>query len=190
MRLVPPALLLALLALPAAAQPVRQAVWLAATMPAEAAGLARGPIADFESRPGGAGLGAALEYRPAQGSGVATVYAYDRGRPGLGPTEVAAEIEAALGEIRALALARRYEVAQVSELPAVPGPDGAPALRCLGVVLLYEGVRPADSFLCIGVEAGRLLKLRMTLPQGGGEAGQAQLQALGRAVVAAARRAG
>jgi hypothetical protein len=168
---------------------------LGASMPMEAAGLNRAGIVDFSQEPGGAGLGAAVEYRPPQGPGVATIYRYDRGHPGMsdgamGPA-VEQEMQSALADIRALAPVRRYSVAQIGEAPPVTGPEGQPALRCLMLQLAYEGGRQVDSYLCLGVVRGSFLKLRITLPSGP-EPGANQQRALefGRVITAAAERAG
>ncbi len=169
---------------------------LAAALPMQAAGFTRAGLTDFESRPGGQGLGAAAEYRPSEGgSGVATLYQYTRGIAALpeGTTShlVEQEIQAALTEIRSVGPLRRYGLANLAEAPFIPAPDGQPALRCMGMLLVYEGgSRAADSFICVGVLHGRFLKLRLTLPTDRQGDGQPRLLALGRAVVAALVKAG
>src|SRR4051812_7695361 len=79
--------LMAVLAGPAAADGMKGPPSMAdaaAALPAELAGWRRGAVTDFAQSPGGADLGAAVEYRPIIGGpGVATVYLYDRGRTGL-----------------------------------------------------------------------------------------------------------
>ena len=191
---------LLLLAAPASAQAVKAApgpVEAIAALPGELAGWRRGTITDFETRPGGAGLGAAAEYRPAAGGpGVATLYIYDRGQndgaeaalpEGVSSPQVEAELTQAVREVEMLAAQRRYRLE--GRLPAepVPGPDGRPALRCESLALAFEGGNRADGFVCVGVVRGRFLKLRMTLPPGPAEAERQAVQALGREAVAAAR---
>ncbi|TDH61314.1 hypothetical protein E2C06_17580 [Dankookia rubra] len=142
---------------------------LAAALPAELAGWRRGAVSDFAGRPDGAGLGAAVEYRPvAGGSGIATVYLYDRGMAGLpegvASDQVAGEIRAAVGEVEAVGPLRRFQVAGRGTLMDIPGAGGRPGLRCEPLLLAFEGGNRADSYVCLGVVAGHFLKLRMTLP--------------------------
>ena len=189
-------LALPLLAMPglAAAQPAPKLpetpLQLVAALPEVAAGWRRGEVSDFEARPNGAGLGAAVEYRPAAGGpGVATVYRYDRGlEPAVAAASLEAELSQAVREVEILGPQRRYRVE--GRLPAepVPGPDGAPALRCEALGLAFEGAGRAESFLCLGLVRARFLKLRMTLPLGAPGVAAQQVQALGQEVVAAAAR--
>jgi hypothetical protein len=144
------------------------AVDAVAGLPAELAGWTRGPVTEFEARPGGTGLGAAIEYRPAVGGGVATVYRYDRGETamhdGTAAPEVAREIRTAVGEVEAVGPTRRFTVAERRPETEVAGQSGRPALRCQPLVLAFAGGQRADSFVCVGVVGSRFLKLRMTLP--------------------------
>jgi hypothetical protein len=179
-----------------AAQAATPVAHLAAVLPMQAAGFTRGGLTDFETRPGGQGLGAAAEYRPTEGgSGVATLYQYTRGIAALpeGTTShlVEQEIQSALTEIRSVAPQRRYGLTNLAEAPPIPGPNGTPALRCMGMLLVYEGgSRAADSFVCVGVLRGRFLKLRLTLPTERQGETQPRLLALGQALVAALVKAG
>jgi hypothetical protein len=195
-----------LLAGPAAAQgpkgPVPMAD-LAAALPAELAGWRRGAVTDFAQRPGGAALGAAVEYRPVIGGpGVATVYLYDRGMAGLpegvASDQVAGEIRTAVGEIEAVGPLRRFQVAGRGKLTDIPGTGGRPGLRCEPLLLAFEGGNRADSYVCLGVVAGHFLKLRMTLPASAEELSGKVVTAFGEALLAsvqppppvAAKRAG
>ncbi len=176
--------------------PISAAATLAAALPMQAAGFTRGGLTDFESRPGGTGLGAAAEYRPSDGSsGVATLYQYTRGiqalPEGTASPLVEQEIQSALSEIRSVGPLRRYGLAKLAEAPPIPAPGGQPVLRCMGMLLVYEGgSRAADSFVCAGVLAGRFLKLRLTLPTERQGETQPRLLELGRAVVAALVKSG
>jgi hypothetical protein len=166
---------------------------LAAVLPMEAAGFVRGSIVDFARDADDPGLGAAIEYRPPSGAGVATVYYYDRGLSGLpdgatGPA-VQQEVQLALGEIQAVAAVRRYTVAQVGDMPSIAGRDGQAALRCTAMLLVYEGGRQTDSYLCVGVVHGRFLKLRATLPVGQPGANQQRMLEFGQTITAAVERA-
>lgn len=161
-----------LLAGPAAAQgpkgPVPMAD-LAAALPVEVAGWRRGAVTDFARQPGGAGLGAAVEYRPViGGAGVATVYLYDRGTAalpeGVASEQVAGEIRTAVGEVEAVGPMRRFQVAGRGTETDIPGAGGRPGLRCEPLLLAFEGGNRADSYVCLGVVEGHFLKLRMTLP--------------------------
>ena len=141
----------------------------AAALPAELAGWRRGAVTDFAQSPGGADLGASVEYRPIIGGpGVATVYLYDRGRTGLpegvASAEVAGEIRAAVGEVEAVGPLRRFQVAGRGAETDIPGHGGRPGLRCEPLLLAFEGGNRADSYVCVGVVGGHFLKLRMTLP--------------------------
>ena len=138
MRPLLPALLL--LAGPAFAQAPAQ---LAERLPTQVAGWARGEVTDFEARPGGAGLGAAAEYRPPGAPGVATVFLF---RP-RGTAE--AELARAQEEIRALAPMRQYTVGAAR---AVPPPR--PGWRCAMLEQAYAGGQRADSHVCVGEQRG------------------------------------
>ena len=182
------------LAGPAAAQgpkgPPPAAVEGLAALPAELAGWRRSAQTDFEQRPGGIGLGASVEYRPAAGGpGVATVYLYDRGRADLtdgaaGP-DVAAEIRAAVAEVESLGPLRRYVVAARPAETDIRGAGGRPGLHCLPLVLALEGGRQADSFVCLGIAGGKFVKLRMTLAASAEEISTNALTGFGEALLAA-----
>jgi hypothetical protein len=147
---------------------------------------------DFSARAEGAGLGVSVEYRPiAGGSGVVTVYAYDRGqaamRNGIAAPEVATELATAQQEIATLAPYRAYQVTARGGGPEIPAPDGKPALRCETTLLAFSAGPMAEAVTCVGVHDGRFLKLRMTMRAG--VAGAAQQMALdfGRELLAVAR---
>ncbi|SDB08111.1 hypothetical protein [Belnapia rosea] len=181
-----------LLALPVAAQEVKApetALQRIAALPAEAAGWHRVDVTDFEARPSGAGLGAAAEYRPvAGGPGVATLYVYDRGLAGgATPASLDGEFTQALREIEMLGAMRRYRVEARLPGPPVLGAAGREALRCAQFALAFDGGNRADSFLCLGVQEQRFVKLRMTLQAGAPEAEAQQLQALGGALLSGMR---
>lgn len=187
----------AMLAGPATGQGVKarpSPMEAAAALPAEAAGFRRIEIADLEGRPNGAGLGAAVEYRPAAGgAGIATVYVYDRGRADLpeGAYSLALdqELDTALREVEALSEARGYRVAGSRPLADVAGPEGMPALRCLQLDLAFTRGPHADSFLCAGVLRGYFLKLRMTLPAAPGDQSEQRMRGFAQGIVAGPRGA-
>ncbi len=141
-------------------------------LPASLGGLARqGEVTDFESRPGGAGLGASVSYRPEGGRiGLATVYYYDGANPprpnppGLTAEDAERQIQSALRDIENLARERRYRVVSTSRSAPVRAPDGRPAMGCARMLLIYQDGHRAESFTCVGVIGLRFLKLRMTLP--------------------------
>ena len=140
------------LATPALAQAPAE---LAQRLPAEVAGWQRGDVTDFESRPGGAGLGAAVEYRPPGAPGVATVFIF-RGR---GTAEE--ELRRAQEEIRALAPMRQYTVGAPRALP-----PPRPGWRCAVLEQSYAGGQRADGHACVGEQRGWMTKLRVTVPAG------------------------
>lgn len=160
----------------AAAQPDPRrrltALDVVSALPASLGGLARqGEVTDFESRPGGAGLGASASYRPADGRvGLATIYYYDGANPprpnppGLTAQDVERQIQSALRDIENLARERRYRVAATARSAPVPGADGRPAMGCARMLLIFHDGHRAESFTCVGVIGLRFLKLRMTLP--------------------------
>lgn len=181
-RLLP--LLLLLLALPAAAQQGVAArptpLVVVAGLPAQAGGFQRGELTDFETRPNGAGLGAAAEYRPpAAGGGVATVYVYDRGGVAT-PEAIPAEMDGALKEVLGVAALRQYRVEG-----ALPLAEAPPPLRCQALALAFEGGARADGFLCLGVVQGRFLKIRMTLPASPPPTGADRLRSFAAGILAA-----
>lgn len=125
-------------------------------------------VTDFEARPGGAGLGAALNYG-APGAPVITVYVYDRERRGLrdaasGPA-VEAELVTTRTDIETASRTRRYRIAARGRAPDEPGPEGGPGMRCDRYVLAFEGGGEVTSFACVAVMRGRFLKVRVSHPR-------------------------
>lgn len=187
-----------LLALPAAAQGGKggTARFAALTplqavesLPQEIAGFARqGAATDFEQRPGGAGLGAAVEYRARQDGHAATVYVFTARMSGLAEgadsAEATGQLESAGRDIHALAQRRGYAVLAEGTATPIPGARGV-ALRCRGYVL-QQPTGELDSYACVGVVGSRFLKIRMTLPRAAAAINEARLLAFGRGVVAAA----
>lgn len=168
MRPLLPAFLL--LSVPALAQAPAE---LANALPQQVAGWERREVTDFEGRPGGRGLGAAVEYRPAGAPGVATVFLYRR------PGSLEDELRRAQEEIRALAPMRQYEVGAVRAAPPLRA-----GTRCVVMEQGFAGGRRADSHLCVGEARGWTVKLRLTVPAGDA-ASRPVLEALGRAAMAA-----
>jgi len=177
---------------PAAAQGLKgppPAADVAGMLPAELGAWRRGTVTEFESRPGGTGLGAAVEYRPSVGgAGGATIYLYDRGRTdlrdGIDPSVLEAELRGAVAEVEAVGPLRRY---QVTDRPApfdVAAEGRRPGLRCQPLLLVFEGGTRADSYACLGVVGGRFLKLRMTLPASAEELSVKAVTAFGGLVLA------
>jgi hypothetical protein len=150
---------------PALAQsPAAQAI---SQLPTESAGFLRRDISDFESRPGGQGLGASAEYRPASGPGVATVYLYDRGRPGITEANIPEELARAEAEARQVAQVRQFSMSAARPVAGMPG------VQCLAFEWSFPQQR-ADSFACVGAWGSAFFKLRMTLPAGPGSEGVMQ----------------
>ncbi len=152
---------------------------LVASLPPTLGGFLRnGRPIDYESQPGGTGLGASQNYLwPGASQGVGTVYVYDglgvRQRRGLPPSvaELAQEFPRAQDQIVAVGQLRSYRVAAVGTAPSIPGPGGQPALACRRYLLALDAGGMAESYLCIGIVAGRFVKLRVTMPPGpGGQA--------------------
>jgi hypothetical protein len=141
-------------------------------LPASLGGLVRqGEVTDFESRPGGTGLGASVNYRPGDGRvGLATVYYYDGASPprpnppGLTAEDAERQLQSALRDIENLARERRYRVAGTLRSAPILAADGRPAMGCARMLLIYQDGHRAESFTCVGVIGLRFLKLRMTLP--------------------------
>lgn len=192
----PLAALALLIALPAVAQGVNPArkgaetpLQRIAALPGEASGWRRAAVTDFETRPGGAGLGAAAEYRPSLGGpGVATLYLYDRAIPGGATAEsLAAELTQATREIEMLGPMRRYRVEVRQAGPVITLPSGAEAMRCEALTLAFDGGSKSDSYVCLGLARRGFVKLRMSFPAGVPAVEAQQLQMLGGELAAAIR---
>ncbi len=196
-RIIAAALLVALFAGPAIAQGgIRRFAALTPaqaveSLPQEIAGFRRaGPMTDFELRPNGAGLGAAVEYTAVGDGAVATVYVYSGRQTGLAggadTAEAQAQLRQASREIAAIGPVRRYTVAAEAPSVTVPGTNGAPAVRCARLELLRENGARSASFACLGVLGGRFLKLRISFAQAQPGSDEARVLAFGRGIVAAA----
>jgi hypothetical protein len=188
------ALLGATLSFAATAQPAALAgpVQILEALPQELGGFARiGQINDFETRPGGAGLGAALEFREPASGAIGTVYVFARGRKdltdGTGNPAVEQELVTAGQEIERAAQTRNYTVSQRTRGADLPGGFPPPALRCDTYVLAFQSGNTNDSYACVGVLRGRFLKLRVSVPRRPGSEPAALLTRFGNAVLAAMR---
>lgn len=161
-------------------------------LPQELGGFARiGGVNDFEARPGGAGLGAAIEFREPASGAIGTVYVYARGRKdlteGAGNPAVEQELITAGQEIERAGQTRNYTIAQRARAADLPGGGKPAALRCDAYVLAFRNGNTNDSYACVGVLHGRFLKLRVSVPRRpGGEAG-AMLTRFGNAMLVAMR---
>lgn len=163
-------LLAALLVPPAAAQPVTPADASAparavAALPSELPGFRRvGEVTDFERRPGGAGLGASVRYRPTGAERiVATVFVYDRGLKdltGAAEAAVAEELRAAHAELDGVARMGRYRSVAADQGLAMTGPGGT--VRCATFRIVQQDGQTTGDAACVAVRAGRFLKVRIT----------------------------
>ncbi|HEY4250836.1 MAG TPA: hypothetical protein VGM87_06535 [Roseomonas sp.] len=153
----------------AAAGPDRPALArMAAAFPPELAGFRRvGEITDYESRPGGAGLGASASYRPADGAGAAaTIYLYDRGRrrqvDGGHSPDIAEELRMTRAEIDALVRAGRYRAVTPEAGMRVAGTPDAGGMRCLNFRVVQANGSPTGDSVCVSVQGGVFVKVRVT----------------------------
>ncbi|MCK8785803.1 hypothetical protein M0638_15595 [Roseomonas sp. NAR14] len=124
-----------------------------------------GPVTDFEQRPGGAGLGAAVPYAPTGGERMAaTVFIYDRGRrppDGDGP-EVAAEFRLAAAELDAAMRAGIYRSVSFANGMGVRSAATARSFRCANFRITQQDGAPTGSSLCVAVQRGMFVKVRLT----------------------------
>lgn len=181
------AALLLLVAAPAWAQPAKLPPY-----PERVSGWRLDRVTDYESRPGGAGNGSSANYQqPDGGSGVATVYVFDRGRRDLvdGPAtpEAASELNGAITAVALLAPHRGYRIAARRTAAPVPGPDGRPALSCEALILAIETGGSQASIACVGVVDRRFVKLRLSRPADAPGDAEAITRDFGRGILAALR---
>lgn len=176
-------------AAPAATLSPVQAV---SALPEEIFGFRRaGPATDFEQRPGGAGLGAGQEYRGRLGTSdaVITVYVYSGGQTDLpeGPDSpaVQAQRQTMSREVEMVTRQRGNQFLGEAAGPDIMGHTGRIALRCSQFPVRAANGGRLDGYGCLGVVAGRFLKLRMTSSNPSVPVNQAALVAFGRTVAMA-----
>ena len=122
-------------------------------------------MTDFEARPNGRGLGAAIEYRTPGGPGpVITVYLHHRNRQGLAgdATHPALEEELRIAgqEIEGVGRSRGYRVTERRRLRDLRNAAGTPALRCDLYELTFNNGDVSTSYACLAFAAGgRFLKI-------------------------------
>ncbi|WP_140886343.1 hypothetical protein [Muricoccus nepalensis] len=152
-----------------------------ARLPAQAAGFDRFGVQDVA--PEDPGAGKVVEYATARRVAVAQVFLYDLGRPAVEPADLGPEAERAVSEATALPFdrtGRQLAVASRSPL-AVPGGD----LSCALLTGTF-GRNQVERQVCVGVVAGRFLRVQVTMPRRG--APVADARAFTQEVAAAARR--
>jgi hypothetical protein len=135
----------------------------AAALPPQAAGFARGQIADLERRYPGRGV--SIDYATADRSAAATVAIYDLGQRSVpaDPDSPAqrAEFDAAVSELLSLPperTGRRFSERERFRLPVAGGPPFACA--DLDGVL---GRNPVRQTVCVGGAQGRFVKVQVMM---------------------------
>jgi hypothetical protein len=189
------ALLAATVALTAGAASPTSPIQGLEALPKELGGFTRiGQITDYESRPGGAGLGAGVDFREAATGAIGTVYFYTRGwnnlanlAEGARSLAVGLELDTAGREIERAGQTRNYTITARSRATDLPGGGKPPALRCDAYVLAFADGRSTDSYACVGVRNGRFLKLRVSIPRRPDGAPETLLARFGNAVLGAVR---
>jgi len=152
-----------------------------ARLPAQAAGFDRGVVQDVATDDPGAGK--VVEYVTPRRVAVAQVFLYDLGRPMVTAAELAPEAERAVSEATALPSDRTgRQLSVVSRSPlAVPGGD----LSCAQLSGTF-GRNLVERQVCVGVVAGRFMRVQVTMPSRG--APVADARAFAQAVASAARQ--
>lgn len=130
-----------------------------ARLPAEVAGFQRGAVQDVA--PGDPGAGKVVEYITPRRVAVAYVFLYDLGRPAVTEADLPPEVERAVSEATALPsdrTGRQLSVASRSGLPA-----GGGNLSCAALDGSFGRMR-VERQVCVGVAAGRFLRVQVTMP--------------------------
>ena len=156
-----------------------------ARLPAQAAGFDRFGVQDVASEDPGAGK--VVEYATARRVAVAQVFLYDLGRPAVEPADLAPEAERAVSEATALPFDRTGRQLAVASRAPLPIPGGGPGgdLSCALLTGTF-GRNQVERQVCVGVVAGRFLRVQVTMPRRG--APVADARAFTQEVAAAARR--
>lgn len=172
-----------------AAMPDRQALRepvssTIARLPAEAAGFNRGPVKDHEAQRPGFGQG--VEYTTAGRQALASVDVYDRGMATIPDEEalIRSELDEAVRELSALQHNRTGRSLEETGRSTLALPNARP-LQCAALSGRYGRV-PVSLEICVGLAAGRFLKVQVTMPSR--TPALADAHAFAQAVGAAAQR--
>lgn len=133
-------------------------------LPAVVAGFTRGEATLHErERPG---QGVVVEYAGPARAAVATVALYDYGEPVVGGSPTAPRVQAqfnqAIADVMALAGSRTSQRISEGERSELEVPGGE-ALSCARLDGTY-GRQEVRTLVCLGVAAGRFLKVQVTSP--------------------------
>lgn len=133
-------------------------------LPAAVAGFTRGDASWHEREQ--PGMGVAVEYAGPARAAVATVALYDRGEAVVSEASSAARVQAefgqAIADVMALAGSRTSQRISEGERSELEVPGGAP-LSCARLDGTY-GRQEVRTLVCLGVAAGRFLKVQVTSP--------------------------
>jgi hypothetical protein len=157
-----------------------------ARLPARVAGFDRGVVQDVA--PGDPAAGKVVEYVTPRRIAVAYVFLYDMGRPAVTQADLPPEVERAVSEATALPsdrTGRQLSVASRTLLPVAGGEPGGD-FSCAALEGNFGRTR-VERQVCVGVVAGRFLRVQVTMPSQGVPAADARAFA---AEVAQAARAG
>nr|MCV4209292.1 hypothetical protein [Roseomonas sp. SXEYE001] len=136
-----------------------------ARLPAGAAGFERGTTMDVA--PGDPNAGKVVEYATSGRVAVGHVFVYDMGRPSVTAADLPPEVERAISEGTGLPADRTgRELAVAGRSPVtVPGGD----LSCALLEGSFGRLR-VERHVCVGVAAGRFLRVQVTMPSRSGTA--------------------
>jgi len=136
----------------------------AARLPPQAAGFNRGQAVWHERER--AGTGVSVEYAGPARAAVATVSLYDRAQGAVpdaaGAARVQQEFTSAVAEVVAVAGTRTSQQIAERERSELAVPGGTP-LSCARLEGTY-GRQEVRTLVCLGVAAGRFLKVQVTSP--------------------------
>ena len=152
-----------------------------ARLPADVAGFQRGAVQDVAAADPGAGK--VVEYATPRRVAVGQVFLYDLGRAEVTAAELPVEAERAVSEATALPVdrtGRQLSVASRSSL-MVQGGD----LSCALLTGTF-GRNQVERQVCVGVVAGRFMRVQVTMPSR--DAPVVDARAFAQDVVGAARR--
>ncbi|MBE9607553.1 hypothetical protein IAI18_22000 [Acetobacteraceae bacterium H6797] len=134
-----------------------------ARLPADAAGFMRsGQVKDYEAQRPGFGQG--VEYTTPGREAVATVDIYDRGMASIPNQEqlVRSELDEAVRELSSLQHSRTGRSLDEQQRTTIPI-EGADPLQCAVLSGRYGRV-PVSLDICVGMAAGRFIKIQVTMP--------------------------
>jgi hypothetical protein len=151
-----------------------------ARLPASAAGFERGATVDVA--PGDPTAGKVVEYATSGRVAVGHVFLYDSGKPNVTAADLPPEVERAVSEGTALPSDRTGRELTIASRGPVPARGGD--LSCAFLEGRF-GRLQVERQVCVGVAAGRFLRVQVTMPSSG--ASGVDARAFATEIAAAAR---